>query len=424
MNRKISIENLIFGRQALKAERLLIALIMAFLALGLGFLGLSLRAGPVQAAPSTQAGVLQLTLPMTNTNTQTSVYSVTNLTTRTLSIRHEFYAGGYPEGRFVAVFTDTYLLFESKIYALNRLPNFPQNFVGEVVIISSQPITGSARTRAIAIPTPIPPPTAPGAPSPLLPPLPPLQPERVEINWTLITYLIVGIFALSGFFKGWWKEAITTFFLGILIFFLVVPSAAQWFINTINSLILRVWDLLSRWSITTPENLVQLNASSAQTWLIILLLFIGLAIFISRASLSSVPHTRGSYATYTITPIGSILGTILGALNGFLIVTLVRQYLEGSNLPGGNGLPTEIVMTSGGVITAGPSAGDIQVTNLPSFTFFNALLPWLIIVFGILMIFLLRKSWPVPWDYYKYTITSEKEKDQEKIVLVPVTVKK
>ncbi len=415
MNGKISIKNLIAGQLILKMRNLLPAMLAAFLALWLGFLGLSLNYSPVQAAPSDQGQRWQFTLPVTNTGSQTSIYTVTNLTTTTISIRHEFYAGGFPGGRFVAVLTDTHLLLERKIYALNLIPNFPSDFTGVVVITSDQPITGSAATRAVVLPTPTPSPSTPvGEKEPLLPPLPLLHPERVEINWTLVAYLVVGIFALSGFFKGWWKEAVTTFFLGILIFFLAVPDAAKWFINTINDAIRFTWEQLSKLDIATLDNyFFQLDPSSGQTWLVILLLFIGLAIFISRAGLSSVPQERDVYTAYLLTLPGSVLGTILGGLNGFLIITLVKHYLEGTNLPGSGQLPTEIAMASGGVITAASSGVNIQITGLPGFALFNFLLPWLIIAFGILI--LLWWGWP-PAGYVQHTFTLQKEGE---IVWVP-----
>ena len=50
--------------------------------------------------------------------------------------------------------------------------------------------------------------------------------DTIEINWSAITYYVIGLFALSGFFRGWWKEAITAFFLGILVFLLRTPDVA------------------------------------------------------------------------------------------------------------------------------------------------------------------------------------------------------
>lgn len=416
MNQEIFIKNLMVGQSILKVRSLLPALMVAFLALGLGFIGLSLDSGLVQAAPAGQGQRWQITLPVTNTASQTSIYTVTNLTTQTLSIRHEFYAGGFPGGRFVAVLTDTHFLLERKIYALSRIPNFPSDFVGVVVITSNQPITGSAVTRAIATPTPVATPYTPGETKPLLPPLPLLYPERVEINWTLVAYLVVGIFAMSGFFKGWWKEAITTFFLGILIFFLAMPDAAEWFINTINDVIRFTWEQLSKLGIAILNNyFFQLDPSSGQTWLVILLLFIGLAIFISRAGLSGMAQGGRKYTLYVVTPIGSVLGTILGGLNGFLLITLVKHYLEESNLPGSGQLPTEIVMTGGNVITTSSSGPNILITGLLGFTWFNFLLPWFVIAFVVLtLLFIVGRRRQIPPGYSRHSYTIVKEKDQEK----------
>ena len=59
-----------FEKPRLKVRRLVIALAPAFLALGLGFLSLSLSSGFVQAAPSAQGEVLELVLPVVNAGNQ------------------------------------------------------------------------------------------------------------------------------------------------------------------------------------------------------------------------------------------------------------------------------------------------------------------------------------------------------------------
>lgn len=407
-----------FEKSRLKVRRLVIALAPAFLALGLGFLSLSLSSGFVQAAPSAQSGVLELVLPVVNAGNQTSVYTVTNLAgTPPISTFHKFYAGGFPDGQVVAIYSDAYNPFETKVYSLDKFPNFPIDFVGDVVITSAQPITGSVTIRPIVVATSNQPAASSVDTNLILPPLSPpsiLLPERVEINWTVVTYIIVGLFALSGFFKGWWKEAITTLFIGILIFFLAVPSVAEWFIDTINRLIILVWDILSQAELVTGQA-IQLDASNGGTWLVILLLFIGLAIFISRASLPNVVR-EGAYRTYIVTPIGSILGGLLGGLNGFLILNLARQYLEGSNLPGGGQPATEIAMTGTGPVAMASSGVDFRVIDLPNFTVFNAFLPWVMIAFVILVFFLTSIYRKTPWGYVKYTPAQE----NETIVATPV----
>ena len=399
-----------FGQPRLKIRGLLVVLTMVFVPLGLGFLGLSLSSSAVRAAPSAQGGVLELILPIVNAGGQTSVYTVTHLGgTAPISTFHKFYAGGFPNGQAVAIYSDAYNPFETKVYSLDKFPNFPTDFVGDLVITSTQPITGSVTVRPL-LPVTSDQPAGTASTNPILPPLSPpsiLLPERVEINWTVVTYIIVGLFALSGFFKGWWKEAITTFFIGILIFFLAVPRVAEWFIDTINRIIIFIWDILVGAELVTGQA-IQLDGSNGGTWLVILLLFIGLAIFISRASLPNVIG-GGAHRTYVVTPLGSILGGLLGGLNGFLILNLARQYLEGSNLPGRGQPATEIAMTGTGSVAIASSGIDFQVIDLPNFTAFNAFLPWMIIAFGILVFFLTWKYRGIPWGYVKYGFSQEKD---------------
>jgi hypothetical protein len=222
-----------------------------------------------------------------------------------------------------------------------------------------------------------------------------------------VTYIIVGLFALSGFFKGWWKEAITTFFIALLLLFLAVPTLADWFIDTVNYLIALIWQILADAEIIAGQP-IQLDATDGNTWLIILLLFIGLSIFISRAGLPNIIRGGGVYPTYIVTPLGSVLGGLLGGLNGFLILNLARHYLEGSNLPSGNQPATEIAMTSMGSVAIASPGVNIQFTDLPNFIVFNLFLPWIIIAVIILFLFLTWRYREVPWGYVKYSVEAKK----------------
>ena len=157
----------------------------------------------------------------------------------------------------------------------------------------------------------------------------------MQIDWMAIIYLVVGFFALIGFFRGWWKEAITAFFLGILVFLLRTPEMAQAVIDWLNPILLTVWnwlpssvhDLLATYLGLTS---FQLDASSRQTWLVILLVMLGFSFLLSALLLPSQIRTAGSYTTYVVTPLASFLGGLLGGLNGFLVINLVKEYLSGT----------------------------------------------------------------------------------------------
>jgi hypothetical protein len=220
----------------------------------------------------------------------------------------------------------------------------------------------------------------------------------VEINWTLITYLVVGLFALSGFFRGWWKEAVTTLFLAILVFLLRVPGVAQALIDLINRIVAFIWGILPdsiqtfltdffqrAFGISTTGGVIQADASSGQTWLILMIVFLLIASLIGWLTLPNrVAKPKGT--VYVPTPLGSILGGLIGGFNGLLIISLVREYLDGGKLPGGSSLSSEITMTGGGTVGVASSGVSLQATQLPSFTVSDSFLPWIVILVGLLLI--------------------------------------
>jgi hypothetical protein len=216
----------------------------------------------------------------------------------------------------------------------------------------------------------------------------------MEISWTILAYIIIGLFALSGFFKGWWKEAVTTWFLAFLVFLLYFPPLAQLVISLINFIFATIARLLpNTWranlqnfleatlGITTVDGAIQLDAGNGGTWLVILLLFIGLAIFISRSSLPS-DFRSGLKEVYRPGLWASLLGAAIGALNGFIIISLITAYLNGANLPGATAAVRQ---------AAPPAQGLVQAVAVPNFVITESFLPWILIVIG-LVVFVLAIS--------------------------------
>jgi hypothetical protein len=217
----------------------------------------------------------------------------------------------------------------------------------------------------------------------------------VGINWTVLAWLVIGLFALAGFFKGWWKEAITTIFLGILVFFLQVPDLAQMFVDLINLVISITWQILPDFALDFLETVLgigiggatpKIEAGSTQTWLIILTVFIGLAILIGRLSLPGSGRRAAIYSGYVVTLGGSLLGALLGALNGWLIISLVRSYLDGRNLPGGS--------ETAAIGMAMPPSDQvvIQAVDVPNATILDGFLPWLFVAIGLVVLLFAIRS--------------------------------
>jgi hypothetical protein len=208
-----------------------------------------------------------------------------------------------------------------------------------------------------------------------------------EINVTLLTYFVVIIFAISGFYRGWWKEAITTIVLAFLIFLLQIPDFARNLITTFNTIVITIWEIVpesfkdllrSTFGIDTSASALQADANSTSTWLTLLILLILGAILINRLFLPGGIRRQG-YA-YNVTPIGAILGAILGGFNGFILANLILEYLTGRALPGGSPA-TEIALNDGrAVAIASPGI------NFPDFTILDSYIPWVIIGLGFLLL--------------------------------------
>jgi hypothetical protein len=208
----------------------------------------------------------------------------------------------------------------------------------------------------------------------------------MQIDWMAITYLVVGFFALVGFFRGWWKEAITTFVLVFLLILLQRPDWALRIVNALNWGIARGWLFITGLLDLPTTGPIQLDPTHAGTWLLILLLALGLSGLIARMILPGATHRiPGVY--YTVGFIGRLLGLLLGGLNGFLVLNLVREYLDGRALPGGTPPETEVAIAGTSAFGPASTSLSVQAVNLPSFSILDSHIPWLAIGLGLLVFF-------------------------------------
>jgi hypothetical protein len=201
----------------------------------------------------------------------------------------------------------------------------------------------------------------------------------MEINWAVLAYILIGLFALSGFFKGWWKESITTYFLLFLVLLLYVPLLAQIFVASLNFIFALIagilpdsWRIaLADWletglGIPTVNGAIQLDPTNGGTWLVILIVFVGLGILLGRALL---PNYFRKGVIYIPGIKASLLGALIGAFNGFLIVSLITAYLG-----------------SGPTTAAPESAGVLRAVAVPRFTLTESWIPWVFIIISLLVI--------------------------------------
>jgi hypothetical protein len=204
--------------------------------------------------------------------------------------------------------------------------------------------------------------------------------DQISINYETLMIIVVALFALSGFLRGWWREGITTIFLILLTIFLTQPELAESIIEIVNGLIETVWNILS--NLFETLGLVQATVGAAATtspivldpndrplFIIILIVMVLLSYFTSKITLGGKTITTG----------GRIFGGIVGAINGFLAVNLVKEYIVGRFFPT-TGLSAQ---------SAAPSQLSLAITDVPPESVFTDTSQLLVIGIGVVILALL-----------------------------------
>lgn len=218
----------------------------------------------------------------------------------------------------------------------------------------------------------------------------------MQVDWTLLIYLFIVYFAIGGLSRGWWREAVTTTFLAALILLLQNPDWAQAIITTVNEAIAALWSyiptgitdviddgLTTFFAVTTRSDApFQLDAGASETWFFILVVVLGLAFLIGRIGFPYQP-----------TALGRVLGVGLGALNGYLLLSIAREYLDGRALPGQGDTATaaasEVTLVGGSSFGPPASSVAIQAVDLPNLTVMDSVIPWIAVGVGVLFLFAL-----------------------------------
>jgi hypothetical protein len=186
----------------------------------------------------------------------------------------------------------------------------------------------------------------------------------IDINYDTLMIIVIALFALSGFLRGWWREGITTIFLILLVIFLTQPELADDIISFINNLIKTVFDVIN---------------------ILILIAIVLLSYFTSKITLGGRTISFG----------GRIFGGILGAINGFLAVNLVKEFIIGRFI-------TETGLSAQ---AAAPDTLSVTLSDVPPDTVFTSTSVLLVIGLGIVVLALLlanrlsRSGARVPWGY-------------------------
>jgi len=206
----------------------------------------------------------------------------------------------------------------------------------------------------------------------------------IEIDFITLTYMVIAVFGLVGFLRGWWKEAITTGLLTILLVMLKEPNFAGTIVEFIGRIVGGIWDavmLLFESSEVISTNVQvqappEVDAERYSTYIIILVLLVIASYFFGKMGLAT-----------ELSAGARILGALMGFYNGFVIVSLVREFMVGRLLPGAS----DVAATA-----APPSSMSLQVTNLPQASIADSPTAFFLISIGFVVFFLaLVTGWRV-----------------------------
>jgi hypothetical protein len=148
----------------------------------------------------------------------------------------------------------------------------------------------------------------------------------LPIEYSDVITLILAIFAFVGIMRGWYKEGITSLFVAALAILVWRPALANEIIGVINGIIKLVLSffnakfsldpskLSAAASAVEPDEL--LDPYSYRLYVVVMIALLIVSYFIGEANFKG-----------KVTPLGRVLGGLLGLFNGFVIATLLKQYL-------------------------------------------------------------------------------------------------
>jgi hypothetical protein len=195
----------------------------------------------------------------------------------------------------------------------------------------------------------------------------------IQVDYNVLAYMVVGVFGLVGFFRGWWKEAVTAGLLTLLLVMLTVPDVATLIVNALNTAVDTVWSFIQSLRQSSPAvaSVAQVGTPpdvTPQNYWVYVFILVGLVI--ASYFLGKIGLTQGLSA-------GSrLLGGIVGFYNGFVSVSLLREFVIGRYLPGAS---------AAAATATPPSTASVQVFNLPQTSLTDHPTVFILIAVGFLL---------------------------------------
>lgn len=149
----------------------------------------------------------------------------------------------------------------------------------------------------------------------------------ITIDYDTLVLVAVLLFAGIGFFRGWLREGMTTVVLLVLVALLAKPELAGPIIVYINKLLKLILAFLKGGLTLDLENILKTYKEMGDVFTPenpyqFLLWLTGAGV-----ALSYLGGRLALGAGDTLTPLSHLLGGLLGAFNGFIVISLVKEYL-------------------------------------------------------------------------------------------------
>lgn len=205
--------------------------------------------------------------------------------------------------------------------------------------------------------------------------------KTITVDYAVLMWMIIILFGMVGYFRGWWKEGLTTGFLTFLIVLLKIPGLAELIIDTLNKIIKLLYIVIIARSLDIKkiaekaaeigDKVPKIDATDYRVYIVGLI-----GVLIASYILGKISVNQKVIGP---TLLGSTLGAVFGLLNGFTVISLVREYVLGRYLPG--------VTAAAAAEAAAITSVALTVEELPTPTVVEGWVPWLIVAIGSLLLF-------------------------------------
>jgi hypothetical protein len=191
----------------------------------------------------------------------------------------------------------------------------------------------------------------------------------LPVEYDQLVTLFLFIFAMVGLMRGWYKEGITSLFAALLALLVWRPEVARTLIGRITE-VLKVLILFIRAGLNPePQALAEpsagvgplLDPNSYEIYVVITVVLLAVSYVVGEATFK-----------HRMTALGRVLGAMLGAFNGYVILALVKQFII-----------NQVQVQAVGPIKGGQVS--VQVTDVPTSNFFtgSGLIFIFIVVIGV-----------------------------------------